>query len=299
MAWVGGMMTRRRFGVGALAGWMGVAGARLALARQETASPKSPAALDLMTFNLRYASATGANRWPVRRPLVSRVLREQRPDVVGTQEGLHGQVRDIAEDSGMDWIGLGRDGGSRGEFMAVFYLKDRLAPVAFDHFWLSDTPEVMGSATWGNSNRRMVTWVEFEDRRTGSRFQFWNTHFDHEVEEARRRSAALVAARIGKVPASTPVVLAGDFNALSGRSRSYEILTAEGGLKDTWHAASARSEEDANSFNGFEDLARKGERIDWILYRGTARVTRAGVVTTRVEGQWPSDHCPVTARLEW
>jgi len=294
------MMNRRQFGVGTCAAAMGWAGASRAAAREKTWGDKGREALDLMTFNLRYASATGANRWSVRRPCVAAVLREQRPDVVGTQEGLFGQLKDIAADQEeMGWIGLGRDGGSRGEFMAVFYRKDRLEPVEYDHFWLSDTPEVMGSATWGNTNRRMVTWVMFEDRVTGRRFQFWNTHFDHQVEEARRKAAALVAARIGRVSASMPVVLAGDFNALSGASRSYEILTREGGLKDTWHEAATRSEADADSFQGFGELGRKGERIDWILCRGAARVAGAGVVTTRVNGQWPSDHCPVTARLEW
>mgnify|MGYP003336695373 FL=1 len=269
-----------------------------AFARQPEPTPGK--ALNLMTFNLRYASSTGANRWPLRRPLVAQVLREQSPDIVGTQEGLYPQLKDIATDSpGLGWIGLGRDGGSRGEFMAVFYRKERLEPVEFDHFWLSDTPEVMGSTTWGNTNRRMVTWVTFEDRATGRRFQFWNTHFDHQVEEARRKAAALVSARIARVPQGVPVVLAGDFNALSGKSRSYEWLTGEGGLKDTWHAAARRSEEDADSFNDFRDLGRNGQRIDWILFRGSARVASAGVVTTRVNGQWPSDHCPVTARLEW
>ena len=64
----------------------------------------------------------------------------------------------------------------------------------------------------------------------------------------------MVSARIARVPQGVPVVLAGDFNALSGKSRSYEWLTGEGGLRDTWHAAAMRSEEDADSFNDFRDL---------------------------------------------
>ena len=60
---------------------------------------------------------------------------------MGTQEGLYHQIRQIDEDlSEMTWIGLGRQGGSHGEFMAVFYRPDRLEPLEFDHFWLSDTP---------------------------------------------------------------------------------------------------------------------------------------------------------------
>jgi hypothetical protein len=52
-------------------------------------------------------------------------------------------------------IGLGRPGGSHDEFAAVFFRRARLVPLEYDHFWLSDTPDVIGSATWGN---RTVAW---------------------------------------------------------------------------------------------------------------------------------------------
>ena len=71
--------------------------------------------------------------------------------------------------------------------MAVFYRTARLEPLAFDHFWLSDTPEVIGSKNWGPSLARMVTWVKFRDRQTQRQFIFINTHFDHQVQEAREK----------------------------------------------------------------------------------------------------------------
>ena len=99
-----------------------------------------------MTYNLKFASTNPPNAWPVRRPLMREVIRQIAPDVIGTQEGLYEQLKDIAADlPEYDWIGLGREGGSRGEFMAVFYRKARFEPLAFDHFWLSGTPEVIGS----------------------------------------------------------------------------------------------------------------------------------------------------------
>jgi hypothetical protein len=49
-----------------------------------------------------------------------------------------------------EWIGLGRDGGNHGEFMAVFYRVTRFEPLEFDHFWLSDAPNVVASSTWGS-----------------------------------------------------------------------------------------------------------------------------------------------------
>jgi hypothetical protein len=114
--------------------------------------PGAPDAVRLcvMTFNLRYADSKPPNSWPERRPVMRHCILQVHPDIIGTQEGLYPQLKEIASDlRDYDWIGLGRDGGSRSEFMAVFYLRDRLEPVAFDPFWLSDTPEVVGYSTWG------------------------------------------------------------------------------------------------------------------------------------------------------
>lgn len=256
------------------------------------------AELVVATYNLRYAGDPSPNSWPERRPIVKALLDTYRPDVIGTQEGLYHQLKDLAADQpDYDWIGLGRDGGSRGEFMAVFYRRDRLEPLEFDHFWLSDTPQVIASSSWGNAVRRMVTWVRFRDRITGREFYFWNTHLDHEVQVAREKAAELIRQRIAQLPADVPLLLVGDFNAVSGANRAYDILARESGLGDTWHAARERRNEDANSFTGFEPLKHEGQRIDWILARGVRDVRVTEAVTLRPDGRWPSDHLPVVAWL--
>ncbi len=253
-----------------------------------------------MTFNVRYAHATPPNRWPDRRPAVRDMLVRQAPDVIGTQEALYPQLVDIAADlPGFQWIGLGREGGSRGEFMAVFYRTGRLDPLAYDHFWLSDTPEVIGSATWGNRVRRMVTWVRFRDRATGREFYLVNTHFDHETPEARRRSAELVLHRVRALEPALPVVLTGDFNASAPSDTVYRLLTAPGALVDTWRAA-GHGEPPIGTFHGFGGLARAGggARIDWILTRGAVATLESAIVTDSLGAQYPSDHFPVVARLQ-
>ncbi len=254
--------------------------------------------LTVMTFNLRYASPRPPNSWPDRRPVMRNCILSIAPDIIGTQEGLYTQLKDLAADlPDYDWIGLGRDGGSRGEFMSVFYRRQRLEPMAFDHFWLSDTPEVIGSSTWGHSNRRMVTWVRFRDRSSGREFYFWNTHLDHEVEPARQKAAALILDRVRKLETDLPVLLVGDFNAVAGRSRPYEILVNGDSFADTWQLARVRINEKVNSFNGFKTPVEDGLRIDWILARGAVRVDKAEIVTYSENGQFPSDHFPVVAWL--
>lgn len=280
---------------------LAASGVAVALAAQVAGQAQGTAPLDLrvMTYNLRYASQKPPNEWPARRPIMKSLIAKTAPDVFGTQEGLYAQLKDIAADHpDYEWIGLGRDGGSRGEFMAVFYKRARFEPVAFDHFWLSDTPEVIGSATWGHSNRRMVTWVRFRERATGREFMFWNTHLDHEVEAARQKAAALIRDRLAAADRAVPLILVGDFNCAAGSSRAWEILTGEAGLSDTWTMAAARVNDGMNTFNGFQPARKEGVRIDWILLRGKAGVSRAEIVTYSENGQNPSDHFPVVVDLK-
>jgi len=260
----------------------------------------APLSLRVMSFNLRFASAQPPHAWPERRPVMKQLIEREAPDLIGTQEGLFGQLNDLAADlPNYAWIGLGREGGSRGEFMAIFYRRDRFEPVAFDHFWLSDTPAVIGSATWGNHYQRMVTWVRLRERATGRELEIWNTHLDHEVEAARQKAAALLRTRLARIDAQTPLLLTGDFNCRAGRSAAYTELTDGAGLTDTWLAAARRTNDGLNTFHGYETPKRDGERIDWILARHPAAVASAAILDYADQGITPSDHFPIIADLSF
>lgn len=266
------------------------------------AASNAPAELTLrvMAYNVRYASNQPPNAWPERRPAMKRLLDQEAPDLIGTQEGVYAQVRDLAADlPDYDWVGLGREGGSRGEFMAVFYRRDRFEPLAFDHFWLSDTPLIIGSTSWGNRLPRMVTWVRFLDRRSGRVFEFWNTHFDHQSEPARQRSAELLRDRIAGIDPNLPVVLVGDFNAVAGASHAHTVLTGPSALADTWSLAKQRKNGEMNTSNSFHEGRREGRRIDWILARPPVKVDQTEIVIYAENGVPPSDHYPVTATVRF
>ncbi|MFJ8635730.1 endonuclease/exonuclease/phosphatase family protein [Streptomyces sp. NPDC093568] len=253
--------------------------------------------LHVMSFNLRFASTAEPNSWTVRRPVMRDLLRREAPHVVGTQEGIFSQLLDIDADLGAryDWVGTGRLHGSRDESMAVYYDSHRLRPTEYDHFWLSDTPDVIGSNTWGAAFARMVTWVRFRDLTDGREFYVLNTHFDHVSQYARERSAGLIAERITGFDRALPVVVTGDFNVAAHRNTVYDTLLGAG-LVDTWDTAAERSALYA-TFHGYKPLTPDGDRIDWIL--GTPGVTahRAVINTYADDGQFPSDHLPVQAFL--
>lgn len=256
-----------------------------------------PTTLTVMTYNLRYASPKPPNSWPERRPAAKAMLEKLAPDLIGTQEGLYAQLKDLGADlPGFEQIGLGREGGSRGEFMAIFYRAERFEPVEYDHFWLSDTPEVIGSATWGNNVKRMVTWVRFRDRQSSQEFYFVNTHFDHESQNAREKSAELLLERIKKLKSDLPLIVVGDFNAVAGANKAYDTLVGDGYLSDTWTAAKEPGKA-IGTFHNYRGPREGGGRIDWILTRGPITTLSSEVVTFELDGQYPSDHFPVIAKL--
>ena len=183
--------------------------------------------------------------------------------------------------------------------MAVFYRKARLQPFSTNYFWLTDTPEVPGSTTWGNKNRRMVTAVKFHDRAASRDFYLLDTHFDHEVQLAREKSAELVRKRVEALGTNLPILLIGDFNAGAGQNKAWHQLMDDHFFTDTWDIAKERRGDGLGTFNGFKAVPTNGVRIDWILVRGNASVDREEILSFSRDGKFPSDHCPVIARLRF
>lgn len=263
-------------------------------------APTAPTALELkvMTFNLRYASTSMPHAWSVRRPVTKACLEQTAPDLIGTQEGLTAQLADLRADlPAYAMLGQGREGGVKGEYMAIFYRRTRFELLETRDFWLSETPEVIGSKSWNASLPRMVTWARFRDKATGKAFIFANTHFDHVSEEARTQSAKLIRNRLTGLKPASPILLVGDFNAVAQASATYTTLTEGGGMTDLFRTAPERSGEDLNTFHGYRKASRDGVHIDWLLGRGGWKAKSAEVITFEIKGQYPSDHFPVMVKV--
>lgn len=267
----------------------------------EQSGQASETNLKVMTFNLRYEnnSDPSPHTWAERVPTIKKLIRMEQPDIIGTQEVLYGQLQDLEEAlPGYAWIGLGREGGNRGEYSAIFYNETRFTPLEYDHFWLSDTPEVIGSKTWGNNIPRMVTWAKFVDHQSNQQFYAVNTHFDHQSAEAREKSAALIVEKMKDFDHELPIILTGDFNT-SPDSLPHQTLTSDGAFVDLWDSAETRVNEELGTFNGFHDPTGGGpdRRIDWILAKGNVSTETIEINNYQKNGQFPSDHYPVIADI--
>lgn len=265
------------------------------LALLALASPAAARDLTVMSLNIRMPSPDdGANLWELRRDLTVATIRRANPDVIGSQELFKRQGDDVvARLPRYRWIGVGRSGAERAddEHMGIFYRADRLTVERCGNFWLSDTPEVPGSISWGHPLPRMVTWAVFRER-DGKRFAMFNTHLPYRAEDeaAREQGAALLAARIPAIAGELPVVVTGDFNTVP-ESPTYRRMAQ--GLRDAWVVAPVRTGPEA-TFHGF--TGKPDRRIDWVFVKGFA-VQRAATVDTRRGDVFPSDHYPVVVRL--
>jgi endonuclease/exonuclease/phosphatase family metal-dependent hydrolase len=253
-----------------------------------------------MTFNIRYGTAPDSNNvWQLRRPLTFKAIRDFDPTVLGVQEALRFQLDEIEAALGnYAEVGVGRDDGmQRGEYSAILYDRRRLDLLDQGTFWLSDTPQTPGSMTWGNHYPRVVTWARFRDRSAGNTFYLFNTHWDHESQPARERSAALLLERIrGRAAPNDPVLVTGDFNSGEDNPAFQALLGDQTlDLHDTFRAVQPNAN-GTGTFHAFTGN-RTGPKIDAILASPHWQSLEASIILLSENGRYPSDHFPVTATL--
>ena len=266
---------------------------------------QGPAAMTAMTFNIRYGTADdGANAWPLRRAHVVETIERIHPELLGLQEALAFQLDELAAAlPRYRVLGVGRDDGvSKGEYAAILVDTTRFEVLASGTFWLSDTPEVPGSASWGNTIPRITTWAQLRDRTGGPLLRLFNLHLDHQSQPSRERSVARVLEHVGiaRNPFEAVLVM-GDLNA-DEANPAYR-LAIEAGLRSAFRTAHPEATR-VNTFNGFRrevPEVETGGMIDHILLASPDwTVLAAGIDRKRYpDGRWASDHFAVWARVRW
>ena len=255
----------------------------------------------VMSFNIRYGLADdGDDSWGKRARLVANTIHDYGPDLLGTQECLLFQgdfLRAVLP--GFGFVGVGRDDGDeQGEMCAVFFRSELFEQIDAGHFWLSDEPGQIASVGWDAALTRMATWVKLRTRGPEPiTFIFANTHFDHRGQTARRESARVIQKQLEKIAGGLPIILTGDFNAPADSQVDgpYQVLTVEHQWLDTYRQLHQHNTLEG-TFNFFRG-EKSGARIDWILTSPGLKALAAGIDHANREGQFPSDHFPVTATI--
>lgn len=265
-------------------------------------SARAPA-LSVLTQNIRMqhgGTAPGqADHWGDRAAVLSDLLRRADADVVATQEVTWPQIPVLDEALGATHVrlGMGREGGARGEHCLLHLRRDRFDVLDWNQFWLSETPTVIGSVGWDAHITRVAVWARVSDRATGAQLVLAVTHLDHAGVQARAEGASLIAERLAdQAQDGLPIVLMGDFNAAAGDSEPWRTLV-DAGFVDAHDGAERIEGEDIGTFPDYGAAVPGGMRIDWIMTRGL-RVRSYAAQDHMLDGVHASDHACVRATLQ-
>ncbi len=263
--------------------------------------PENQEPVRAMTFNIRYGTANdGENSWEYRKDLVYNVFKNYNCDFVGAQEALIFQIEEIIDQVPIyAWIGRSRsDDPKKGEACPLFYLKDKWELLDSGTLWLSETPEKVASKSWNSSLPRIFTWGKFKSLKNEDILMFYNTHYDHRSEEARKHSSRVILEHMKKNTNGERIILTGDLNALENLPPVQNLVSDPNlVLIDSYRQTNTSRADKDGTFHGWKADAPV-RRIDYVFNSKDLSVRFAEVVDYNVNGRYPSDHKPVYAEFD-
>jgi endonuclease/exonuclease/phosphatase family metal-dependent hydrolase len=279
-------------------------------------------AIKVATYNVCSVACDPSGRtWTVRKPAVIANIAAQSPDILALQEMDRSLLADLLEgiNAATSRAYMTSDPPSKGG--------SGRTKLAYDTQRFDMVPNADGSvelSSWDSGTRKWAVWAILIDKVSGKKLFVVSDHLVAGVEwqELRKvQTAEVVAMVAANNPDGLPVVIAGDFN--SGRDYKpsnyvYDVLTEAGyreplgNTNNSWTPARSATAEhrvnlDYNTYNGFDDYARRskydnGSDIDYIWHSPKIRVAVSAVAVDvdtagRFVGLIPSDHNMLTATI--
>lgn len=195
----------------------------------------SPNTIKVMSYNIKVVDLfqeilESDSSYTKRKERLSLRISEEMPDLLGFQEATSIHMTDIMDLYGEHYedITYYREGGfenpkelmfgvKHDEASPILYRKDKFELIEHGCYWLSDTPDVVGSSTWGAEHVRICTWVRLKIIETGVEFVYYNTHLNW--GEAQYKATILLR---DLMPVDVPYFITGDFN-LRPNSSNYAL----------------------------------------------------------------------------
>lgn len=294
-------------------------------------SPATPATIPIRaaSYNIRTGNNSSSeqdanNNWANRKADLSNLVKDIAPDVIGFQEVQSSQLTYLKNQlPGYGFVGAFRNGGTSGEATPVAFLTQRFTLLDSGTFWLSATPDVVGSKKWGGGIEdsglpRICTWVRLADKSSGAVVVFACTHLDLNAGP-RLAGMRLILSRLARFAAlDVPIVIVGDMNA---NETEGSIVETAKSMQDSLLVSRTPPTGPWRTFTGFawknkevscaEALARYtpkertanaatlGKRIDYI-FSSSNIVVEAFAIRNDARpnmNYYPSDHYPVVANL--
>jgi endonuclease/exonuclease/phosphatase family metal-dependent hydrolase len=157
--------------------------------------------------------------------------------------------------------------------------------------------------------KRLCQWVKLEDRASGYKVLYLNTHLEvkssgtsiseEEAVTIRTKSAELICNRIASLNAdgNFAVILGGDMNSSTTESAHVDWFKSQ--LTDSYYRSAdlGVKEGPVATYNAYsyddEQRSKWYHRIDYLYFKGNMDVLKYKVIDDKYNGYFPSDHWPL------
>lgn len=254
---------------------------------------------NVATYNIRFDNpGDHGNLWKDRLPHLVSLVNFHEIAILGTQEGLHHQLEDIATNLGFKFTGAGRDDGAKGgEHSAIFYNPEKFTLLQNGDFWLSETPS-KPSVGWDAAMNRICSFAQFQTKE-GAKFWVFNAHYDHVGQKAREESSKLIMDKIKELNSEgEPVVFMGDLN-VTPDNNAYQTIVQAQFLNDSYDITELAPHGPIGTFNAFNWDMMPDRRIDYVFVSEQLTVKKYAVLSDNYGKKYPSDHFPVFATIKF
>lgn len=191
--------------------------------------PPVKESLKIISFNIQTHS--GGQPFFVRSEMMTEFVSEWMPDSIGMQEVTSTWRKELeATCFGEQYSSVGNAKMSTGEMNAIFYRNDKFTLVDSGTFWLSDTPDVVGSMIEGSGEPRTCTWARLKNKNTAAEFVHLNVHLDINGSAVRVKQGQALMEFVRGL-GDVPMILTGDFNQSRMKSETefypvYQVVAA-------------------------------------------------------------------------
>lgn len=253
----------------------------------------------VMTFNLRCDFPLDfSNRWNSRKSMVYYIMKNYRCDVIGTQEVKDNMFEDIKKNI-EEYIIIGDPRGKKitSERNNLLISQKHIVH-EYKTFWLSETPDKIGSRKWYSFFPRICTTavVELDNHK---KVRVCNSHLDNFLPTAREYGLKRLMEVIEKEQEKEelPIILMGDFNAAPDSNLIMDFKHGKYSKKKL----SAVQDINKDLYNEFTrdkfKRTQQGVHIDYIFVSEGITVLNAEIIKYNINGKYPSDHYPLMADI--
>lgn len=256
--------------------------------------------MKIMTFNLRCDFILDFNnRWDVRKDIAVDLIKNYKCDCIGVQEvtkKMHDYLYDRLENYNI--VGMPRSKKVSDERNDILISK-QYEIEEYKTFWLSDTPEKIGSSKWYSLYPRICTTAVINLEK-GKKARVCNSHLDCFLPQAREYGLKKLIEVIKKEQEKEemPLIIMGDFNATPNSKLIQNfrngVYTDKKMVAVQDFNASIYRERTRGNFKG----RKRGLHIDYIFVSEEFEILHAEIIKYNQNGRYPSDHYPVFAEIK-